>query len=122
MTLTRFAALFSATLLAAVSLAPGSAKADAFSMQSFSGETATMNDLPGVRFDPLAGGPDLPQNCTERTVGYQEYGRHSTGGTVRECQVGNFTFSTTGSPSALGGTRYHGMPAPGAYYYGGRRP
>lgn len=122
MTMNRSAALLSAMLFATASLAPVVAKADAFSMQSFTGETATMNDLPGVRFDPLAGGPDLQQNCTERTVNYQEYGRHSTGGTVRECQVGNFTFSTTGSSTTLGGTRYHGMPAPGAYYYGGRRP
>jgi hypothetical protein len=89
------------------------ARADVFSMQGFSGETTTMEALPGVNLEAVPG-QSLTGNCVERpAVAFSARDRFS-GTRVTECRVGNFTFSTSGeNPYAKGyDTTYGGNPPP----------
>jgi hypothetical protein len=89
------------------------AQADVFSMQGFSGETVTMEALPGVNLDAAPGQP-LYDNCVERPAASFSARDLRAGSTVTECRVGNFSFSAVGEdPYAKGlDTTYGGNPPP----------
>ena len=91
------------------------AQADVFSMQGFSGETTTMDSLPGVNLDAVPGQSVL-NNCTERDVSSTSYSDGFGRGTLTECRLGNFSVSTVReNPYGHGyDTTYGGNPPPWA--------
>lgn len=95
-------------------LIAASAQADVFSDQNFSGESASLNALPGVNLD-AAPGFSGASNCVETgTASFRTRTGRETA-TVTECKVGNFTFSTIGeTPSPHYDTTYGGNPPPWA--------
>lgn len=98
-----------------VALAATPASADVFSSQGFTGETSTLNALPGVNLD-AAPGSSLGGNCVEVEKPAYAYGRNGIGGTWTECKVGNFTFSSgSGSTQMMGrDPAYNFQPPPWA--------
>lgn len=99
-------------MIVGVSLA-APAHADVFSSQSFTGETTTLNNLPGVNLDatPGFGGGG---NCVDSQVtSFSPRDGHQSG-TKTECRVGSFTFSTvrSGSQQRALDTTYGGNPPP----------
>lgn len=71
-----------------------------------------VQNLPGVRLNMQAQGKNGAGNCTERQVGSLGFG-DTRGGTITECTVGNFSFSSV-KPSASAGPNYwmDGVPSP----------
>lgn len=105
-----------ASCLSAGVLAASPAAADVFSSQGFSGETSTLNALPGVNLD-VTPGSSVSSNCTEVEKPAYAYGRDRTGsGTWTECKVGNFTFSSGSNSSQIMGRdpAYNFQPPPWA--------
>lgn len=105
-----------ASCLVAGSLGASPVFADVFSSQGFTGETTTLNALPGVNLDVAPGSP-IGGNCNEVQVPAYSFGDRSGFATKRtECKVGNFTFSTSGSNSAIMGrdSTYNYQPPPWA--------
>lgn len=107
------------TALAAGLLAAAPAAAQQTELKALPGGSLMLKDLPaaqgnaenlpGVRLNMQAQGSRNATNCRDREVNTLGYG-YARSETVTECQVGNFSFSTTKS----GGGRapsYHGMPA-----------
>jgi len=88
--------------------------ADVFSSQDFSGETTTLDKLPGVNLDIVPGYGNGFSNCV------QEDGMTFTprGGPLPQsattCRFGNFSITSTSptAPSALYDTTYGGNPPP----------
>ncbi|MEO3387731.1 hypothetical protein [Mesorhizobium sp. CAU 1741] len=93
------------------------AHADVFSSQGFSGETTTLQALPGVNLDAgttFSAGSALGGNCVEtlapsfsgRSMGLSEK--------VTECRVGNFSFSASQGQDKLPAydNTYGGNPPP----------
>jgi hypothetical protein len=94
--------ILSACALLAGALAASPAAADVFSSQGFSGETTTLDALPGVNLD-AAPGSAINGNCVEVEVPAFSYGdRTGLSHTRTECKVGNFSFSTSGSAGQTG--------------------
>jgi hypothetical protein len=90
------------------------AQADVFSDQSFTGETTSLNALPGVNLD-VAPGFSSGSNCVEAGTTSFRTRNGFDSATVTECRVGNFTFSTVGdAPSPHYDTTYGGNPPPWA--------
>lgn len=91
--------------------------ADVFSSQGFTGDTTTLQALPGV--DPSTGtsfsANNGTNNCVDKPAAYS-FGNGHTSATRTECRVGNFSFSTTRStdqnPSYDFDTTYGGNPPP----------
>ena len=104
-------------LLAGVTLAAAPAFADVFSSQGFSGETTTLDNLPGVNLDMAPGYGGGLDNCVEndrpsfatRSLSPQR---------TTTCRFGNF--SITSSAGSADGARhrydmtYGGNPPPWA--------
>lgn len=90
------------------------ALADVFSSQGFSGETATLEQLPGVNLDVAPGYGNSAGNCVEETtMGFSR----SNGGLPQKattCRYGNFSITSTGSggSSTFYDTTYGGNPPP----------
>lgn len=103
-----------AGILATSSLAAAPAAADVFSSQGFSGETTSLEALPGVNLGVVPGASTKGGNCREVEVPAYARGRGGMYDTWTECQVGNFTFSTTGDPSRMIGRdpTYNFQPPP----------
>lgn len=106
--------VFAGLLLSALAIVAKPALADVFSSQGFSGETATVDQLPGVNFDVIPGNSSSASNCAEEDTMAFATGR---GGNLPQrattCRFGNFSITSTGSNSASG------------FYdttYGGNRP
>ena len=100
-------------LIAGSVLAAGPANADVFSSQSFTGETTTLNNLPGVNLD-AAPGAAVNGRCVESEVAAFTMRGGRDGGTMTECRFGNFSLSTTRNRS-MGNpydTTYGGNPPP----------
>lgn len=93
-------------------LASAPAFADVFSSQGFSGQTSTLNNLPGVNLDTVPGF-SKNQNCVETDVSSLSWRDGPLNGTRTDCKVGNFTFSTV---------RGSDMPNPNDMRYGGNPP
>ena len=112
--------LLAASFLVTGALAASPVAADVFSSQGFTGETTTLNALPGVNLD-AAPGSSLNGNCAEVKMPAYARGRDGIGGTWTECKIGSFTFSSSGSRSAITGRdpAYNYQPPPWA---GGWRP
>lgn len=90
------------------------ALADVFSSQGFSGETTTLEKLPGVNLDVVPGYGNGASNCSEEdTMSFA-----TRGGLMPQkattCRFGNFSITSSGStsPSALYDTTYGGNPPP----------
>lgn len=99
-----------ALALGATLLVCAPAMAEPFSMQGFTGETMSLDALPGVNLDAVPGMAASPQgDCRQYYApsGHHTIGRHALGTTVNECTVGNFTFSTTQGSSDLFGPTIH---------------
>lgn len=95
----------------AVSVTP--AFADVFSSQGFSGETTTLEKLPGVNLDVVPGYGNGTGNCSEEEMTAFTAGR-SVPQRATTCRFGNFAITSTApaSPSALYDTTYGGNPPP----------
>lgn len=93
-------------------LVASAAHADVFSSQGFSGETTTLNNLPGVNLDVAPGFGNTAGNCEEADVpSYTTRGGHTMRGTT--CSFGNFSITTTGSNARSHyDTTYGGNPPP----------
>lgn len=89
------------------------ALADVFSSQNFSGDTATLDQLPGVNLDVAPGYGSGASNCTEDERPSFS-GRSLTPHTSTTCRFGNFsiTSSSPGTSSQLYDTTYGGNPPP----------
>ena len=109
-----FPALAMSTLLALA----GQAHADVFSSQGFSGETTTLQALPGVNLDAgttFSAGSALGGDCIETTApSFSGRDRRIFGQQVTECRVGNFSFSAGREQNALSpyDNTYGGNPPP----------
>ena len=100
-------------LLAGVALAVAPAHADVFSSQGFSGETTTMDKLPGVNLDVVPGYGNGLGNCAEdETPSFSTRGLTPQRSTT--CRFGNFSITSTNNNSAsqLYDTTYGGNPPP----------
>jgi len=89
------------------------ASADVFSSQGFSGETTTLNALPGVNLDAVPGFSGSSGNCVESEV--QAFKGGATGSQkATTCQFGRFSVTTTGgaSPAPRNDLIYGGNPPP----------
>ena len=90
--------------------------ADVFSSQGFSGETTTLQALPGVNLDAGStfafGGAG--ENCVETSVPAFSMRNGGGGGTMTECRIGNFSISTVRgqNPIPAHDTTYGGNPPP----------
>ena len=106
-------AVLAGLLLAGTVTAAAPARADVFSSQSFTGETTTLNALPGVNLD-AAPGAAVNGRCVESEVAAFTTRGAPEGGTMTECRFGNFSLSTTRSKSANRpyDTTYGGNPPP----------
>ena len=99
--------------LAGMMLAAAPAFADVFSSQGFSGETTTLDNLPGVNLDVAPGYGNGLDNCVEndrpsfatRSLSPQK---------TTTCSFGNFSITSgnSGSASHLYDTTYGGNPPP----------
>lgn len=99
-------------LLASAALA-APAYADAFSSQGFSGETTTMDKLPGVNLDVVPGYSDGLGNCSEDA--HPSFATRSLSPQKSTtCRFGNFSITSTNNNSAqqLYDTTYGGNPPP----------
>lgn len=100
--------------LTAATLGATPALADVFSSQGFSGETTTLEKLPGVNLDVVPGYGNGASNCAEEDA----LTFTPRGGTMPHrattCRFGNFSITSTGpsSSSALYDTTYGGNPPP----------
>ena len=102
-------------VLGCAMLAALPARADVFSSQGFTGETTTLNNLPGVNLDATPGFGGGAGNCTETEMpSYASRDRY--GNTVRgtTCRLGNFSITTMGGGSGRTSldTTYGGNPPP----------
>jgi len=89
------------------------AHADVFSSQGFSGETTTMDKLPGVNLDVVPGYGNGLSNCAEdETPSFASRGLAPQKSTT--CRFGNFSITSTNNNSAshLYDTTYGGNPPP----------
>lgn len=105
-------AIFGGLLVASAS----AAHADVFSSQSFSGDTSSLNHLPGVNLN-AAPGASVNGNCVETNVtGFSNRNSPYGGGTMTECRLGNFSISTMreGPRGPAYNTTYGGNPPPWA--------
>lgn len=99
--------------LTAAILGISPALADVFSSQGFSGDTTTLNQLPGVNLDVVPGFSNGTSNCVEENTmafsGGSNMPQRST-----TCRMGNFSITTTGSDASTSGydTTYGGNPPP----------
>lgn len=102
--------------LTAAALGATPALADVFSSQGFSGETATLEQLPGVNLDVVPGYGNSTSNCTEEstTAFSTGIGRGNMPQRATTCRFGNFSITSSGSggSSALYDTTYGGNPPP----------
>lgn len=90
------------------------AHADVFSSQGFSGETTTLQNLPGVNMGAGAG-PAGESNCVESEVSSYSWRDGPLNGTRTDCTIGNFTFSTVrgrNAPNPVYDNTYGGNPPP----------
>ena len=87
-------------VLGCAMLAALPARADVFSSQGFSGETTTLENLPGVNLDAVPGIVTGTGNCTETEM--PAFGHRDMMGTTRgtTCRLGNFSITTTGNGQA----------------------
>ncbi|MEO3998671.1 hypothetical protein [Mesorhizobium sp. CAU 1732] len=96
-----------------VAVAP--AQADVFSSQTFSGDAATSDALPGVNLNAAPGSP-LNGNCVETDMPSFHTRSNSLSGGSRatECSFGNFSITTTNGASPNFGydNTYGGNPPP----------
>lgn len=106
-------AAFAGLLVAGAIAVSAPARADVFSSQSFSGETTTLNNLPGVNLD-AAPGAAVNGTCVESEVAAFTVRGGRDGGTMTECRFGNFSLSTTRNRSMARphDTTYGGNPPP----------
>lgn len=102
----------SIALASAALLFPAVALADVFSSQGFSGETTTLNNLPGVNLDAVPGF-SKNNNCVESKMDSMSWRDGPPNGVRTDCTVGNFTFSTV---------RGGDVPNPNDMRYGGNPP
>lgn len=89
------------------------AHADVFSSQSFTGDTATTDNLPGVNLDVVPGLSNGFSNCAEDAVpSFATPGLPPQKSTT--CRFGNFSITSTnsGAASQLYDTTYGGNPPP----------
>ena len=100
--------------LTAAALGATPALADVFSSQGFSGETTTLNQLPGVNLDIVPGYGNSASNCVEQDTMAFSSGGQNLPQRATTCRFGNFsiTSSGTGGSSALYDTTYGGNPPP----------
>lgn len=108
-----------AIFLGAALLVSAPAYADVFSSQNFSGDTAKLDNLPGVN---LQGTPAMAMNgndnCSESYVGNSQFNTRDPFARATTCKYGNFSITTTnnnhvggpGSPNDV----YGGNPPPWA--------
>lgn len=110
----RFRSSLPAVLALGAALAAAApAAADVFSSQGFSGETTTLNALPGVNLDGVPGFSGSSGNCVEEQV--PAFGRDVSGSrTATTCQFGRFSVTTSGgaSPASRNDMIYGGNPPP----------
>lgn len=90
------------------------ALADVFSSQGISGETATLEQLPGVNLDVVPGYGNSAGNCVEEDTMAFSGGRGNMPQRATTCRFGNFSITSSGSggSSALYDTTYGGNPPP----------
>lgn len=108
-----FRPAFAGLLLAGIAFATSPAAADVFSSQGFSGDTTTLDQLPGVNLDVVPGFGNGFSNCTEdETPSFAT--RSLSPQKTTTCRLGGFSITSTGSPSAsqLYDTTYGGNPPP----------
>lgn len=109
----KFRAAIAGLFLTSAAFGATPALADVFSSQSFSGETATLEQLPGVNLDVVPGYSNGTSNCVEEnTMAYS--GGANLPQKATTCRMGNFSITTTGSgaPSAFYDNTYGGNPPP----------
>ena len=102
-------------LLAGVTLVAAPAFADVFSSQDFSGDTATLDQLPGVNLDLAPGYANGLGNCEEdMTASFST--RSLAPQRMTTCRYGNFSITSGNSSGArnLYDTTYGGNPPPWA--------
>lgn len=106
-------AVLAATAFAATAFAGSPAFADAFSSQSFSGGTTTLEQLPGVNLDVAPGYGNGLGNCAEDDMPSFS-GRSLTPQKTTTCRFGNFSITSgnSKSQSQLYDTTYGGNPPP----------
>ncbi|TKT81338.1 hypothetical protein [Aquamicrobium sp. LC103] len=108
---------FAGLLCGALLFAATPAHADVFSSQSFSGDPATMDQLPGVNLDFSSNGIITgTSSCVEKQGPAFETRHGMRSSTVQECTIGNFTFSSgvaNSTPKVYDET-YGGNPPPWA--------
>jgi len=99
--------------LAAAAFGAAPALADAFSSQNFSGDTATLDQLPGVNLDVAPGYGAGLSNCAEDERPAFAGGR-LTPHRSTTCRFGNFSITSgnADSSSQLYDTTYGGNPPP----------
>lgn len=110
-----FRPVIAGLFLAGAAFGATPALADVFSSQGFSGETTTLDQLPGVNLDVVPGYSNGTSNCTEgNTMAFSGGGGTNLPQTATTCRMGNFSITTTGSgaPSAIYDTTYGGNPPP----------
>jgi hypothetical protein len=107
-----------AGLFLGAALATTPAFADVFSSQSFSGDTATLDPLPGVNLDVMPGYGGGLTDCVENDMDTSFSTRGLAPQRTTTCRYGNF--SITSSSGASDGARhrydmtYGGNPPPWA--------
>ena len=86
---------------------------DVFSSQGFSGQSTTLNNLPGVNLDTVPGF-SKNENCVESQFNAPSWRDGPRSGTRTDCRVGSFTFSTerSGEVPNPNDLRYGGNPPP----------
>lgn len=100
--------------LTAAALAATPALADVFSSQDFSGQTTTLEKLPGVNLDVVPGYGNGAGNCAQEDTTAFASGGGMMPQTATTCRFGNFSITSTGSgsSSALYDNTYGGNPPP----------
>jgi len=103
-----------AGLFLAVAVGSAPAFADVFSSQDFSGETTTLDKLPGVNLDVVPGYGNGAGNCSQEDTTAFASGGGMMPQTATTCRFGNFSITSSGSggSSALYDTTYGGNPPP----------
>ena len=99
--------------LAATAFGVSPALADVFSSQGFTGDTTTIEQLPGVNLDVVPGFSNGTSNCVEEnTMAFS--GGSNMPQKATTCRMGNFSITTTGSGAPTSGydTTYGGNPPP----------
>lgn len=114
--------LFAATAAALLHAAPAAAQQS--DLKSLPGGSLMLKDLPaargnvqnlpGVRLNMQAQGTSGGSNCVDREVSSLGAGGLRGGGTMTECTVGRFTFSTVKPSGGVGNAPYwaDGIPNP----------